>query len=364
MSRMFRSDDTSLWVKKFGDGTVGPATLSGTYGSSNQGAYAIGVCTGTSGETSLTTPNGWSGAYHVWIHQTQGTGVGNNEFNYISSISGTTSTLLYPLQNTYATGAQVSLLVPYNNITISGSLTPAAWNGTVGGIICLLDLGTTTISGSLTASGKGFRGGPATVGKPGRQGEGSPAAGGTQTNDANGNGGGGGGANTGTSNGGGGGGANGANGGAGSTVSGAVGVADGNAGLTDIVMGGGGGSGGSGTSVGAGGIGGGIIVIASRVLSNSGSILSSGTNGAGSAEAGGGGGAGGSILIKTQTATLGTITASGGSGGDGTLQDGGAGSVGRVHIDYLVSYSGSSTPTLDPRQDFFYRLSQSQSVII
>jgi len=60
----------------------------------------------------------------------------------------------------------------------------------------------------------------------------------------------------------------------------------------------------------------------------------------------GGSGAGGSILLKAQTATLGTaqITAAGGAGNN-------PGSIGRIHLDYYTSYTGTTTPTLDATQD-------------
>ena len=76
----------------------------------------------------------------------------------------------------------------------------------------------------------------------------------------------------------------------------------------------------------------------------------------GHANGAGGGGAGGSVIVYTQTATLGTalVTATGGLGGYNTNAfpiPGGAGGVGRVHIDYLTSYTGTSTPTLYATED-------------
>jgi hypothetical protein len=68
---------------------------------------------------------------------------------------------------------------------------------------------------------------------------------------------------------------------------------------------------------------------------------------------GGGGGAGGSILIKTQVGTLGSglITANAGAGGVGVDKTGGNGGVGRIDINYLTSYTGTTTPTLNFVQD-------------
>jgi hypothetical protein len=73
---------------------------------------------------------------------------------------------------------------------------------------------------------------------------------------------------------------------------------------------------------------------------------------------GGGGGSGGACLLKAQVATLGTtkITAAGGNGGatggnSAYQQAGGNGSSGRIHLDYLTSYTGTTTPSIDVRQD-------------
>ena len=75
---------------------------------------------------------------------------------------------------------------------------------------------------------------------------------------------------------------------------------------------------------------------------------------------GGGGGAGGSALIKAQTVAFGSalVTAAAGTGG-GTQSGGGNGSVGRIHLDYLTSYTGTTNPTLDARLDTSLTLSGS-----
>jgi len=385
MSRRFRSDDTSSWNEKYGPGTAGSATLSGTYGSSNQGAYAIGACTGTSGQTTLTVPLWGSSVYYAFIHQTQGTGVGNYELNVIESITATTATLRYPLQNTYSTGAQVCLMIPYSGITVSGTLTAPAWDGSTGGIIALLDNGTTNNSGTITASGKGFRG--ATLAS--QDGSGWSYAGEGNTGGynslmqrtANENGGGAGADKSGRT-GGGGGGGHASDGTAGTASSeandngyggGSVGQAD----LTTVYFGGSGGCGGitdENQYAGEGSPSGGLIFIITKNLNNTGTIVASGTNGdnAGSPgtkdAGGGGGGAGGSILVKAQTIVPGTMTANGGSGGSALTNGGagGAGSVGRIAIDYLVSYSGGTfSPAVgSSRQDTALRLGRSFSSLI
>jgi len=69
----------------------------------------------------------------------------------------------------------------------------------------------------------------------------------------------------------------------------------------------------------------------------------------------GGGAGGGSMLVKAINANLGenNIIATGGPGGEGLqdVADGGDGGLGRIHIDYNSSYTGTTNPTLSVRQD-------------
>ena len=302
---------------------------------------------------------GFSVGDTVLFHQSQKTAnVGRWELNQIVSINSASSwtlakSLVYSYDNTGGV-AQVIRVPQYHNLTVQGggTLTVPGWDGNTGGIMGFLANGTFTNNGTVTATGKGFRGAAAIVGKPGRQGEGVSGVGGTQNNEANGNGGGGGGHNNGTINGGGGGGGNGTIGGYGSTdqglgYSGTPGNPSGSSDLTTITFGGGGGSGGSGTSVNGGSNGGGILFLFAAAFTNNSTITNSGVAGLGSSEAGGGGGAGGSVLLKFQTGTLGSITAIGGSGGDGTYVNGGAGAVGRIHVEYCNTFSGSTNPPVD-----------------
>jgi hypothetical protein len=342
----------------FGDGHDSAVPSSGTYSGTNQS------CSGSSGSTTLTCGGTFTAGDIILIHQTRGTGVGNWELNQVVSDNGATLTLKYALSNTYTDSgdsqAQVIEVKEYAGGTISGTLTCNAWDGDKGGILPILCSGKLTISGTVHANAKGFRGGPVQTGTPkktGYQGEGATGAYSTSAS-ANGNGGGGGG----TSGcgfdilgggGGGGLGTGGTAGGSGQCTAGAAGGTDGGATLADMVMGGGGGASGLGardTATGVGGDGGGIIIIFARELAISGSVTSNGgngTNGAGSDNyyGGGGGGAGGSILVKTQTGTLGTnkITASNGSGaaGGGNGNAGGNGGNGRVRVE-SCSYTGSA----------------------
>lgn len=355
--RQFRSDDTSPWIFAFGDGSDGAYSSAGNA----TDAPVDSSCSGTAGATSLSATNAsFAAGKPILIHQSRGTGAGAWELNYISGYTAGTIKTRFALTNTYtdsgASQAQVIQLKQYSSFTQNSghTLTAKAWDGNVGGIIAFLCNGATTITGTLSVAGKGFLGTGAVAGKPGTQGEGTDGAGGTASSNPNGNGGGGGGDGGGSVNGGGGGGGNGAAGsnGGGSIANG--GSTSGVAALTSMTFGGGGGEGSDGTVVGAGNQGGGIIVLISRTITITGAVGAYGIDGgSGGAGAGGGGGAGGSCLIKAQTATLGSslIAASGGSGGSGTTGAGGSGGNGRIHLDYLTSYTGTTTPTIDVTQD-------------
>lgn len=377
MSRQFRSDDTSKWADKFGNGSDGDLTISGN----TTDAPIDSSCSGNSGDSSLSATNAaFAVGQLILIHQSRGTGVGNWELNKIRSYTAGTITTAYPLQNTYtdsgASQAQVLVMKQYNNVTINSgvTLTAKAWDGNVGGIIAFFTKGTLAITGSIAVSGSnaqggsgqispsnggGFRGGWSqdSVNSTGLQGE-SATGTGSQSNAANGSGGGAGGGNASYNVGGGGG--HSASGSAGTGSGSANGAGGGTVGavdLTTMVFGGGGG-GATGTAAAShhsGANGGGIAFLIAKNIVVSQSIVS---NGGGWSSAnyriGGGGGAGGSILLKCQTATLGSnlVTATGGvtiaSGGG---ENSGDGAAGRVHIDYRDSYTGTTNPTLDARQD-------------
>jgi hypothetical protein len=364
--RQFRSDDTALWFDKFGYGKDGAKTVSAstTYDGVRRS------CSGSAASTTLTLGAlGFSNNDLVMIHQTRGTGAGSWELNRITSGGGTTTlTLAYPLTNTYTDSgnsqAQIVELKQYTSVTVNSAVTWSApdWDGDTGGIIAFLCTGDVTITGSISANAAGFLGGSGTIGtsdQTGLQGEGTTGAA-SNSNAANGSGGGGG------SNslaqpakaGGGGGsnGANGADGGSGNAAGGTGGGSVGSADLVTMDLGGGGGQGAYANQNPIGGDGGGIVLVIAKNITVTGSIQTTGADGtAGASSKGGaGGGAGGSILIKGQNITLGSslVTASAGSGGAaGSERAGGNGGAGRIHIDYFSSVSGSTSPTLDSRQD-------------
>ena len=333
------------WLN-WGDGHSGsPNSISGTINT-----YA--TCTGTAGQTSLTTALSASAGDQILIHQSQGTGAGLWEICKVTSDEGATLNLATALVNSYGTGAQAVLIPQYTGGDISGAVTGTAWNGSVGGIIALMSNGDLTISGSINATGIGFRGG---AGRPNNndtsvQGEGYAGTG-TTSGAANGSGGGGGYTpNTGSPGMGGGGGHATAGGRSAYNVNGSTsgygGEACGIAALTTMFFGGGGGGatmGGSST----GKVGGGIVFIIAKNFTLSGTIP---CNGVSASDTFAGCGAGGSVLIKTQVAVLGTnkITASGGTNFQGWENYGAAG---RIRVDYFTSVEGSTTPTLSSAQD-------------
>ena len=334
----------------FGDGSDGTLTIS----ANTTEAPIDSTCSGSSGSVSLSATNAsFAAGQIVLIHQSRGTNAGQWERGQIQSYSAGVITLVEPMVGAYVAGAQVRVLKQHTNVTIDAGVTytAKAWDGSVGGILAFIASGTLTVNGTISSSGKGYRGGEVPAAAPGQTGEGTAGAILLQTA-ANGNGGGGTGAETAGAGAGGGNGTAGSNGGG---TGGTGGSTSGSADLTSMTFGGGGGSGAQG-GAGAGGEGGGINFLSATTITmgGSGSIVANGTAGdnADASHGGGGGGAGGSNLLKTQVGTLGTaqIVATGGSGGSGAFS-GGAGGSGRNHLDYYTSYTGTANPTLDATQD-------------
>lgn len=96
---------------------------------------------------------------------------GNNEFAQVTSVSGNNITLDCQLKNSYGDSVggvpkvQVIRVPRYSTLTVTGSITAQAWNGSTGGVVVVEVQGLTTITGSIDVSSKGFRGG--TVKDPG-----------------------------------------------------------------------------------------------------------------------------------------------------------------------------------------------------
>ncbi len=91
---------------------------------------------------------------------------GNYEFAEVYAIPNATSVVLdCGLKNNYLVSGKTQIVrVPrYNALTINagGELTTDAWNGSIAGVLAVEVNGLTTINGSVTATGLGFRGGTA-----------------------------------------------------------------------------------------------------------------------------------------------------------------------------------------------------------
>lgn len=367
-------------------------TVSGFFGDGSDGSLTISinvtdtpidsVCTGTAGATTLSATNAsFSSGQIILIHQSQGTNAGQYERNSIASYTAGTITLTTPLVGTYTTGAQVLVFKQYTNVTIDPGVTYSAksWNGTTGGILGFVASGTFTNNGFLSATGAGFRGGAGTASNlmagfgTGYTGEGPQGLGGqgisvnpdsgtrAPTNPGGGQGGG---VDRFGSTGGGGGGHATAGGKPpldGVTAGGTTyDVAD----ATTTTFGSGGGGANDWEYAplgGSGGNGGGFLYPSASTIINNGGITADGAPGQAGASSGGiqadggGGGAAGTILLKAQTATLGAslITATGGAAGAGGFAGGygGVGGNGYIVLNYYLSYTGTTSPTLNPIQD-------------
>ena len=337
--------------------------ISGYFGDASDGALTISAnttdapidsaCTGTAAAYTMTATNAsFTTGQQLLIIQSQGTGAGKWERNQIAGYTAGTITVATALTNTYTTGAQVLVLKEYSGITVNSGITwtAKAWNGTVGGILGYLCNGTFTVNGTVSAKGKGFRGGPrGTTDDNGQNGEGKTAYPDTRENGAGWDGsavggGGGGGATRGI------GGWNGDNPDYSQNWGYPIGSTTD---LTTMLFGGGGGGGTSNSNSSSdGAVGGGIIFIASTTITIAGSVTVAGNDSGGGVERSGGGGGGGSCMLKAQVATLGSglISATGGVSGLANTR-GGAGGDGRVHLDYYTSYTGTTSPTINATQD-------------
>jgi len=153
----------------FGSGADGAGALTGTQ------APVDSTFTGTSGASSGTAGTGLSFATNdiVLIHQSQGTNVGEYQLNQLTGYTSGTGamTLLFPLNVTYGTGAQIIQVKQYTTAVLSGNFTVKAWNGSVGGFMVIMAQGdidgagfTLNCAGAATATDTGaivggYRGG-------------------------------------------------------------------------------------------------------------------------------------------------------------------------------------------------------------
>jgi len=112
-------------------------------------------------------PNGWDGTYALPIDATWGQitnyrNCGNNEYAEVKSIPNSSSIeLRCGLSNDYTALGKVQIIrVPrFENLTVNGTLTTAAWNGNTGGVLAIEVNNNLIINGEINASELGFRGG-------------------------------------------------------------------------------------------------------------------------------------------------------------------------------------------------------------
>lgn len=360
----------------YGDGTDGNLVVSGANTVINHYTYLSAESTIEGAQTiTLADADAFGAGDEVLIIQVQHSGqAGTFEFALVEGKLGKDLELTQPLSNSYysgvfdaevATVTQVVRVPQYIDVTVGGgaSIVCQEWNGYTGGIVVFRASGAVNIIGSITASGRGFRGGPQhNDNTHGRQGE-SAFGLGTLSTAANAGGGGGGqwvvwnGGDT--ISGSGGGGAHGAAGAAGTDCKtaggGAGGAAQGNEDLSVILLGSGGGAAGdedrSSPGGPAGGNGGGSVVLFGKTMVVSGVISVDGGNGSGNTEwdsGVSGAGSGGSVHLTGETITItGPVTALGGTGGSTNnwcgANKGGDGSPGRIRVDY-DALNGATNP--------------------
>ena len=308
------------------------------------------------------------------------TDVGKYEFAYVDSISTNTITLKTALVNNYVetNGIIVQRVPKYFNVYVDGTLTTNPYDGLttssivngkyISGIVAISCKNVLQVnaSGSITATGLGYRGGNA-IAQSGVNGRGESYGGDSFRTTAAPStasflgGGGAGNHQPGAFSGGGGGASYGTVGEAGyadnAPASGAAGSTYGINTLATMYLGSGGAGGSeSGTP---GTSGGGIVALLCRTLTNSGSITAAGLQGgsASGSSDGGGAGSGGSVYIRAGATTIGTCTALGGNRGPGNTGSGnsagGYGGGGRVAVYYKTSISGS-VPTGSAQQPTYY----------
>lgn len=386
--RTFRSDDTSKWLEKYGNGKFGDVAPSGTT-TDDQGNAAVTANIGV--DDDLLNYTNYSGdALQIgdilYIVQMTGSGAltnPNNEFNVVKAFDGSTITTKYPMTRNWNTGAQVYVLRRHKKWTLTGgaliNIRPYdPVTGTGGMFVRLANKKILVDVGTIEGTGKGLMGG-------GNENSGSGAGAQAQAgaspetptnpnqNTANNHGGGGAhddGTGNGASGSGGGNfeasdGSGGASGGQpGTAITEKVGI-----GLRVITMGpaGGGGMGFGGSD--AGGVGGWggapVVLIAPDIeITNNAVINIAGeaadTRGApgGSTGCPGGSGAAADFLAKGERVKIGNgrINNSGGPNvqpSNPSQYQGGKGSIGYGHVDYSRSFEGTllNNASLTSRQD-------------
>lgn len=373
----------------FGNGVTGVFnnTVSSTW------SLPYGNCSGTASTNTITTVNmtsSFSIGDMIMILQMRGGTLGAYEINKITNVSGSTVTVLNPLDYTYvhststnisSAKCQITQVPQYSQVNISANLKAPNWDKNKGGIIAMVCNGQTYVTNGARVGVDGGTGiynntgagaGGTTGGYPGGYADthevGIQSQGGTGVSEisesygsyfSNGTAGGGGryfGSSP-TDRGAGGGGGHltvGGNGNkTGSADYGRGGTAIGDATLQTIHFGGAGGGGGGANQFGAGGggAGGGLVLIFTKDLycsdgyisANGGDIQGSPNNPEG------GTGAGGTVFLRGLRGYIGSnrITTNPGTGTtSGSGSAGGNGSFGRTRLEFCELIGSSSTATV------------------
>ena len=373
-------DDSIVRGPTGGFGTDGPLSLSGTTGWTDGEDFTLLGADATAGDTNIAVDDVsvFAVGDEVLVVDLQGADAGDFGFYYVTAVSGSTLELEPPVTVDHdADDVVVVQRVPhYTTATVSGTLSPAAWDGEGGGLVVFRATGAVTVSGSIDVSGLGYLGGRGVSGNSYNPTSGGTWSGGPASASTYGvavDGGGGAVISYEDLSACGGGGAYGTDGGAGDYMWGSntysAGASYGDSALSQWFFGSGGGGGApddesdgnhSGNRSGAGGAGGGLIAVYSAdSITVSGSVLADGEAGEAASfssayywnqgeNGGGGAGAGGQVLLVADTLSLsGKVSAEGGSGGvwatdtTSTKGYGGDGGDGRTRLEY-TSVSGVS----------------------
>lgn len=87
--------------------------------------------------------------------------LGASELVRVASVVGTTVTLTLPLARGFQANVTQAVLVPeYTAVTVQGQLVAQDWDGGTGGVVGFFASDTLNLTGTVSATGAGYRGGP------------------------------------------------------------------------------------------------------------------------------------------------------------------------------------------------------------
>lgn len=138
--------------------SVDNSNLNGTYFMSSLSSGDLIMIIQMQGASISVAQNGSYGAV------TNYNNVGNYEFRCVSSVPNSNSIVVtVPLTHDYSASGHTQIVrIPrYSSFTLGAgnSIRPAAWNGNSGGVTVIEVSGNAVINGTITATGRGFRGG-------------------------------------------------------------------------------------------------------------------------------------------------------------------------------------------------------------